>query len=594
MAVPAAVLSQLRQQWNVNFKPEALELLPILLADACDDSASGGSRAASGSVSLQTLQRFLLTSDLRSLRLSPPLPEGFLAQKTSSALAAPLFLMLLSSRDITLPSKEGEEDFRSAAAAPCYRGHKRRMLLLKLTDGAGCTYTAIEHHFCRQLDVPLVPGLKMLVAAGTRVTNGLLLLEPATVQVLGGAVASLESAFKLREHVQQARLHRKAESEAPGREAGTGKEDEGPPRFLPFSYAAAKKALEAGKEVVAAALESQQKKSSREKAQSARRGEDREDARKAMQQLKDERHAGESGSKLERFQQQAEPKKAAVQALVVNQAARGRGDRRPAREEGEGASPRGRGGRGFGGRGRRKRDNDFENEGLYMKDSKAPVAYNLLDLICKEKPSAAMDSEQAPERDERPAVSMGVVSTPHRPPAASKLDSRETDRGRATGSVPQPNRGGRGRGRNRGGGFGGESSPQGGHVEGTRGGTFFSYYYAEDPASKQLSSHAPSHHRSSPGGGHSPYNASAPHPFSSPSPSPSYPAQSGSAHASLSHVQAGGAVGRDLAAAAFPSTVGPEQLRGARERGRGGPRGGGRGRGGGGRGKREFQSERGF
>ncbi|CBZ51441.1 conserved hypothetical protein [Neospora caninum Liverpool] len=615
MAVAASVLSQLHQQWNVSFKSEALDLLPILIADACDGLPSAGvapSSVASPSgnaapVSLHALQRFLLSSDLRSLRLAPPLPEGFMAQKTASSLPAPLMLMLLSSRDITLPSKEGEEDFLSAAAAPCYRGHKRRLLLLKLTDGAGCTYTAIEHHYCRQLDVPLVPGLKLLLRPTTRITNGLFLLEPATVQVLGGSVASLESAYKLREHVQQARMHKKSErASLNGAVGGSGDgEEDGPPRFLPFSYAAAKKALAEGKEVVAAALVSQQKSS--EKAQTARRGDDREGARKTLQQLKEESSAGgeAAGSKVERFQQRDEPKNAALQALVVNPHERGR-ERRGAREDPDGETPPrgGRGGRGgTGGGRRRRRDDGFEEEGLYMKDSKAPVSYNLLDLICKEKPSSASatGNEQTAgatpfslhPRDEGPTASTSV-STLQRPGSSEPASRPARDRGRAGGSGQS--RGGRGHGV-----VSGDSSPRGGkNPEEGRGGNFFSYYYAEDPSTMALfpSAHAPAYaQRSSArggvsstrpggsyaGGGH--HNASGPQSYSSHSPSTAYPAPSLSAHPSP-HAHAT----RRAAEAARTLDSGPGHVRGARGRGRGGERGRGmgRGRGGGGRGKREF------
>ncbi|PFH36588.1 hypothetical protein BESB_047800 [Besnoitia besnoiti] len=507
MAAPAALLSQLHQQWSVKFKVEPLDSLSDLVMDALDggtEVAAASAPARAAPLSLASLQQFLLSSDLRTLPLAPPLPEGFMQQKPPAALPGPLFLMLLSSRDITLPLKEGAEDFAAAAAAaPCYRGHKRRMLLLKLTDGAGCTYTAIEHQYCRQLDVALVPGLKMLLSPSTRLMNGLFLLQPATVQVLGGRVGSLESAFKLREQVQQARLHRKV---------GGGGEDEAPPRFVPFSYAAAKKALAEGQGVVAAALESQHQKS-REKAQNAHRGEDREEARKTLQQLKDEVDAGGAGgagSKVEKFQQKQheEAKKAALQSLVVTPGTRDRGERRgrPRDEAGEGAGVRG-GGRGRG-RGRRRDDDD---EGLYMRDPKAPVAYDLLDLICKEKPSAAARTPPASAPASAPAVNLSLQSVP---PSAREAPPQSAP------SAPPQRRGGlpseadfeRGKGRRdpRGRGGRGREAPVAAHRE-PEGGHFSSYYYfPEEPsfppaggAAFSAETHAPSQppRPSAPGGG---------------------------------------------------------------------------------------------
>ncbi|PHJ19468.1 hypothetical protein CSUI_006704, partial [Cystoisospora suis] len=316
-------LSQLHKEWNVQFKPESVEsLLPSLIsahlfhteADLSSSSSSSSPQKPDSLLSISNLKKFLLSTDPRSLPLVPPLPENAFRQKGGEGadrLSCPLFVMLISARDITLPSRESEERFteegeeeeereeeedgenrvdsrqkdaKQSLSRYIYSG-KRRLLLLKVTAGPGCTYTAIEHRYCKQFNnVPLIPGLKFLLSPNTRLLNQLLLLTPQDISVLGGEVRNLSSACRLKEKVSQHRLQHslhlddqggeEEEGEKNGKGGGGGgggeerrrREEEGqsdlPPKFIPFSYKAAQKAKEEGEQVVRATLMQQKQKDS--------------------------------------------------------------------------------------------------------------------------------------------------------------------------------------------------------------------------------------------------------------------------------------------------------------------------------------------
>lgn len=458
-------LPQLHAEWNVRFKPESIERLPAMISEnllsLSADSPDAAHLPHKDVLTLSTLKKFLLSTDPRALPLLPPLPDNHLHQKAGPAagggggeqiLSFPLFVMLVSSRDITLPTRESEEFFdeeRQEASSYVYSGNnKRRLLWFKVTAGPGCTYTAIEHRYCKQLDnIPLIPGLKFLISPNTRVMNNLLLLTPQNLSVLGGNVRNLSSAYRLQEQVfqhrqQHSQLHTRQERRG-GRGSKEGGEDEptsaggaegdaGPPKFIPFSYTAVQKAREEGQDVVRQALQEQREKETLLNASSAApsssdtkklREDERELAKKKIQELKEEKEkerereqrnnvsringeggdpghdqAGGAGSTAgtERTQKKKEDVLQALGMPLASSGVRGGGggvDGRTRMTRGRGggiesASSRGGGERGRGGRGgrrgrRRGGGEEYdEDESVYLKDSRQPVSYNLLDLIC--------------------------------------------------------------------------------------------------------------------------------------------------------------------------------------------------------------------
>lgn len=225
----------------------------------------------SGAVTPSSIKEYVLSADLRRLHMSPHIadPTNFpsllnKSQQASAEVAAwaaanetaacadasslafnyslknPLLCMVLAFQDLRLPTKDVEEDFSGGVQG--IAGNQKRLLSLKLTDGRGTSFAAIELRFCPQLDaVPLLPGVKLLLLPGLVLYRGMALLLPQCLRNLGGGAGQLREAFNLKADVQERRKqlqHILKENTELQQRIKADKEDTGPPKFVPFSAAA--------------------------------------------------------------------------------------------------------------------------------------------------------------------------------------------------------------------------------------------------------------------------------------------------------------------------------------------------------------------
>ncbi|CDJ30788.1 uncharacterized protein EMH_0007200 [Eimeria mitis] len=460
----AEAIESVLAPWGVGFTSEGLVAL-----------------GQSGARNSAEVRDYVLSADLRRLHLAPHPADSsnFSALHSKSmqappevaALAAseaaltsgespalnytlkkPLLCMVLSFQDVRLPTKDVEEDFSGGAQG--IKGNQRRTLLLRLTDGRGVSFKAIELKFCQQLDtVPLLPGVKLLLLPGLVLYRGMALLTPQTVKNLAGGAKQLREAFNLKENVQERRKivqHILKEHSELQERIKADKEDTGPPKFVPFSFSAKVQHVELSA-TASKALQPQTTAQPRE-------------------ELKREALSPTEAPK------EASPAQQPRSLLIKTEAADLKSDR--LRQLGKvdpnslGAGkvstekPKGRGGSGR--RGRRERDEDLTD---YMKSSGRPVTFSLFDLIrvdaeqtnstaatallCASEPyvnSSDLNETAAPPPPPYTGTQMNV-GAPYGIRSAEEYPggppSMQQFRGRPRGGS-SPSRGGRGGGRGRG------------------------------------------------------------------------------------------------------------------------------------------------
>ncbi|CDI77376.1 hypothetical protein, conserved [Eimeria acervulina] len=287
---------------------------------------------------------------------------NFGSPATSYSLKKPLLCMVLSFQDVRLPTKDVEEDFSDGAQG--IKGNQRRTLLLRLTDGRGISFKAIELRFCQQLDaVPLLPGVKLLLLPGLVLYRGMALLTPRNINNLAGGAKQLREAFNLKEDVQERRKfvqHILKEHSQLQERIKADKADTGPPKFVPFSFSAKVQHVElsAGASKV---LQPQTPAQPRE-----------EFKREAVSptQPPEETPSEQQPRSLLIKPETADLKRDRLRQLEkVDPNSLGAGKAISERKKGRGGSGR---------RGRRERDEDLAD---YIKPSGGPVTCSLFDLI---------------------------------------------------------------------------------------------------------------------------------------------------------------------------------------------------------------------
>ncbi|KAL8427617.1 hypothetical protein Efla_005792 [Eimeria flavescens] len=481
MAAAAALQSAL-EPWGLGFTAEGV---------AAFEHAEAGSSAAAA-------KAYVLHADLRRLHLAPHAADAanFSALLSKSMQAAPevaawaavseepleaagspaaayclkkpLLCMVLSFQDVRLPTKDVEEDFSGGAQG--IKGNRKRLLLLKLTDGRGSSFSAVELRFCSQLDAcPLLPGVKLLLLPGVVLYRGIALLSPDRLQNLGGEAAQLREAFALKAEVEERRKLVQQivkENSQLQQRLKEDKADGGPPKFVPFSFSAQVQQVE----IERPSPPPKPKQSSQ--TQPPRETLKREAEGPAQQPT--------GGGPREEGPREGGPRSAALLGGVNP------GDLKHERlrqlEKAAIASSVGADkvsplessrGRGRGGRGRRERRERDEDLGEYLKPTGRPVTYTLFDLIkadaqqtnssaatallCASEAYVADSAAPATDPQLSPAAAASPLEGPRRrglargPPrsaAATALrrppeeGSGRTDRGRRGGG---PGRGGRGR-----------------------------------------------------------------------------------------------------------------------------------------------------
>ncbi|GFR53170.1 hypothetical protein Agub_g15893, partial [Astrephomene gubernaculifera] len=104
--------------------------------------------------------------------------------RTTTTIKGPVVLQISSVADISRPS------LRESSAG----GGNDRLLCVRLTDGK-VTCKAIEYQRVELLSEELAPGTKVLLTNAT-VKNGIVLLNPKCIKVLGGRVEHLAAAWE--------------------------------------------------------------------------------------------------------------------------------------------------------------------------------------------------------------------------------------------------------------------------------------------------------------------------------------------------------------------------------------------------------------
>ena len=142
---------------------------------------------------------------------SPSLPVDI--NSIASYSLEPLVLQIVSSMDASIPTR---------CKTVCKDG-KRRMLLLRLTDGCRECQAMEYHHVPALQHKVLIPGMKIRLV-GAVVRYGIILLTPNCVELLGGYIKDLAEAFEAQVLYGDLAKQRK----------GLGSETGTPPRFQHF------------------------------------------------------------------------------------------------------------------------------------------------------------------------------------------------------------------------------------------------------------------------------------------------------------------------------------------------------------------------
>ncbi|CDJ58386.1 hypothetical protein, conserved [Eimeria maxima] len=371
---------------------DAGDILSVLAPWGVDFTTEGlAALRQSGVCSPTDVRDYVLSADLRRLHLAPhpadlnnfsalhsksmqapPEVAAWAAQNAPSTnvgspicnytLKKPLLCMVLSFQDVRLPTKDVEEDFSDGAQG--IKGNQRRTLLLRLTDGRGVSFKAVELGFCQQLDsVPLLPGVKLLLLPGLIMYRGMALLTPQNVKNLAGGAKQLREAFNLKEDIQGRRKFvqyiLKEHSELHER-IKADKADTGPPKFVPFSFSAKVQHVE---------LSENASKALQPQAQALPRDELKREA-VSPTDLPQEASAEQQPRSLLIKPDAADLKCDRLRQLgKVDPNSLGAGKVITEKKRGRGGSGR---------RGRRERDEDLTD---YLKPSGGPVTCSLFDLI---------------------------------------------------------------------------------------------------------------------------------------------------------------------------------------------------------------------
>ncbi|XP_071499989.1 tudor domain-containing protein 3-like [Diadema antillarum] len=139
-------------------------------------------KEGAATVSVDALTRKALDIDLKQIGSNALPPD--IGKSKSDKVQGPYVLQIQKIRNIAAP--KSNED---SSVAP-------RLLRLQLTDGhVTCVGVVIET--IHQIDLNTPPGTKVLLKGRVDVTNGFIILTPATVKVLGGRVEEMVERWEL-------------------------------------------------------------------------------------------------------------------------------------------------------------------------------------------------------------------------------------------------------------------------------------------------------------------------------------------------------------------------------------------------------------
>ena len=125
----------------------------------------------------QDIEKTALNTDLNRIG-RPCISEEFLTSKNVKSFQGPCILQVSKIRNIAAPSVKQKSNFSP------------RMLSVQLSDGKK-SCIAIEHEYIKHINLDIAPGTKIKLRGTVKVQDGILLLTPQNVVVLGGKVESL-------------------------------------------------------------------------------------------------------------------------------------------------------------------------------------------------------------------------------------------------------------------------------------------------------------------------------------------------------------------------------------------------------------------
>ncbi|KAF8819949.1 hypothetical protein IE077_003766 [Cardiosporidium cionae] len=185
----------------------------------------------------RSVMQELLEADLRKI-VSSTAPEFSIANRLDgpanskqTLLRGPILAQILDIIDIGKPRKsstfhEVEDEF--AAPEQNFSDVKKvQMLLFRINDGRQ-TCKAIEYQKCPVLNIEILPGTKIILSKKTplEVRNGIILLQPEGVELLGGRISRLVEAKEAKQNVNRQLYQQAIAVDKNGLS--------GPPKFEPF------------------------------------------------------------------------------------------------------------------------------------------------------------------------------------------------------------------------------------------------------------------------------------------------------------------------------------------------------------------------
>lgn len=193
-----AIVSEVRRLWNLQMDEDQLRVIISHIYEPKGCIEASVSPTESNSVTIEDVCTKILNTDIRKLGASSAIPAAT-ADNKITYIQEPIFCQLMKLTDLSRPTRLLNETEASSDG---------RLFLLSLHDGHR-KFSAVEMDVCTFLSSSLEPGTKLLLGPSKTsplcYRNGMLLLYPPNVKVLGGYVQSLVASWKAQNEVAELR-----------------------------------------------------------------------------------------------------------------------------------------------------------------------------------------------------------------------------------------------------------------------------------------------------------------------------------------------------------------------------------------------------